>query len=214
MVLAPPGSAEPDGPDDGDKPTISEVQERLGVLGHEAEVASERLNAARVEMQQSQTRLDTLQGDVSRQSKRVEKLRDQLVGNAVTNFQNASSTSPATALFTSTDASQFLESMAANSLVEDQQAGLLLSLTQQEKQLGVREQQAQAALDALTEDKLDAAKHQSTLDAKIAGAETLLGELEAAERARLLRIQAAEQARLRRIQAAEQARLLRIEAAE
>lgn len=192
LMFAPQGSAEPDRPSsDGDKPTISEVKQRLDVLNHEAEIASESLNAARVEMEEAQTRFDTLQADVTHQRTRVERLRGQLVGTAVTNFQNASSTSPTTAFFTSTDASQFIESMATNSLVEEQQAGLLLKLTQQEKQLGVQEQQAQEALDVVTEDKVVAAKHQSTLDARTADAKKLLSSLEAAERARLLRIQAA-----------------------
>lgn len=108
-MLVSSGSAEPDAPGDvGDKPTISEVKQRLDVLGHEAGVASENLNAARVEMQESQTRLDTLRADVTRQNRRVERLRSQLVGTAFANFQNASSTSPATAFLTSTDASQLL----------------------------------------------------------------------------------------------------------
>lgn len=104
--------------------------------------------------------------------------------------------------------------MATNSLVEDQQSGLLLRLTQQEKQLGVQAQQAEDAFDALTEDKLAAAEHQAELDTKISDAEELLSSLKAAERARLRRIQQAERARLLRIQQAEQARLRRIEAAE
>ncbi len=192
LVLAPQGSADPNQPSDpADRPTISDVKHRLEVLNRQAEIASESLNTVRVEMSAAQTRLDTLQADVDRQRDRVDTLRDQLVGTAVTNFQNTSSMSSTAAFFTSDDAGQFLETMATDALIEEQQAGLLIRLGQQQKQLGIQEQQAEEALAALADEKKDAAKHQAVLDARTESAEDLLGELEAAERARLARLQAA-----------------------
>ncbi len=192
LILAPHGSADPNQPrDPADEPTISQVKHRLDVLNHEAEIASESLNTVRVEMDAAQTRFATLQADVDRQRDRVEALRDRLVGTAVSNFQNNSSMSSTAAFFTSDDAGQFLETMATDALIEEQQAGLLIRLTQQQKQLGIQEQQAQEALAALTDEKQDAAKHKAVLDARTDAAEDLLSELEAAERARLLRLQAA-----------------------
>ncbi len=192
LVCAPSSSADPDGPDgDTDKPTIAEVQRRLDVLGHRSEIASEQLNAVRVEMQGAQERLQTLEADVTAQRGRVERLRSRVVGTAVDNYMSASATSTTTALFTADDAGQLLDEMATNSMVADQQAGLLVRLTQQQRQLGIREQQAEAAVDALTDDKREAARRQAELDGSINDAKELLAQLEEEERQRVLALQRA-----------------------
>ncbi len=192
LICAPSSSADPDGPDgDTDKPTIAEVQRRLDVLSHRSEIASEQLNAVRVEMQGAQERLQTLEADVTAQRGRVDRLRSRVVGTAVDNYMSASSTSPTTAFFTADDAGQLLDEMATNSMVADQQAGLLVRLTQQQKQLGIREQQAEAAVDALTEDKREAAQRQAELDGSINDAKELLAQLEEEERQRVLALQRA-----------------------
>ena len=193
VAFAPVGSADPDAPDPSNesaaKPTIAEVQEQLGELNHQGEIAAEKLNEARVEVQQAEQRLETLEADVDRQRLRVERLRSRVVGSAVDRYQSASSMSPATAFFTADDAGQLLSGMATSALVETQQAGLLVRLTQQQKQLGVREEQAQVVVDALSDKKADTVEHQEELDAKITEAEELLGELEEEERQRVLALQ-------------------------
>ncbi|MBA2698381.1 MAG: C40 family peptidase [Nocardioidaceae bacterium] len=194
LVLAPAGAADPDGPDSGpDKPSIAEVKRQLDALGHESEIASENLNAVRVDMHGAQERLDTLEADVTRQQTRVERLRGRVVAMAVDDYQVASTSSPATALFTADDAGQLLDEMATASMVADQQAGLLLKLRQQQKQLGIQALQAEDAVDALTDDKREAAKHQAELDGSISESTKLLGQLKEEARARVRALQAAAQ---------------------
>ncbi|MBA3233142.1 MAG: C40 family peptidase [Propionibacteriales bacterium] len=172
--------------------SISDVHKRLGVLNHEGEIASEQLNAVRVEMQAAQQRADTLQADVDHQRAEVEALRTRVVGNAVDSYQRSTSLSSVAAFFVADDAGQFLDDMATTNLVQSQQTGLLIKLSEQQKKLVGQEQQAQDALDALTADKVAAAKHEAELDQKIDDAQELLDGLKQAERQRLARRQAAE----------------------
>ena len=176
----------------GDKPTISEVKDRIDTLNHQAEIASENLNTVRVQMQSARKRLWRSAGRRRPQACRVEALRSQVVGTALSDYQNGGGLSTTTSFLVADDPGAFMNGVASKAMVEHQQTGLLTKLTQQQRQLGVQEQQAQSEVAAINKDR--AADRRSTrqeLDDRTQQAQDLLDSLEAAERARLLRLQAA-----------------------
>jgi cell wall-associated NlpC family hydrolase len=194
VLSASPGAADPDksnGASSGDKPSISEVKERLDTLNHQAEIASENLNTVRVQVQEARQRLSALQADVERKRSRVEALREQVVGSALADFQNGGGLSTTTSFLVADDPGTFMNGVASKAMVEHQQTGLLSKLTQQQRQLGAQEKQAQSAVTAINEDRADIAAHKQELTDRTQQAQDLLDSLEAAERARLLRLQAA-----------------------
>ena len=190
-VAASPSAADPDdgGTNQRDKPSITEVKHRLDVLNHEAEIASEELNAVREQLKAANRRLSTLEADVRRQQQKVAALRSQVVGTAVSDYSQAGGLSTTTSFLVSDDASAFLDNLATKAIVERQRTGLLTRLVQQQRQLGIQEQQAAVEQKAIEQDKQRAAEHQASIDRKTAQAEDLLADLEAKERARLKRIQ-------------------------
>ncbi|MEP6665713.1 MAG: NlpC/P60 family protein [Nocardioidaceae bacterium] len=192
ILAASPGSADPAGPpaDPSGKPTIQEVKTRVDSLNHQAEIASEQLNTVREQMQAAQKRFDALQADVDRKTSRVAKLRSQVVGAALSDYQNAGGLSSTTSFLVADDPGKFMDDMATKAMVQHQQTGLLTKLTQQQRQLGIQEQQAQREVDAIERDKQLAAHHQATLDEKTASAQDLLDQLEADQLARLQAMQA------------------------
>jgi cell wall-associated NlpC family hydrolase len=194
VLSASPGSADPGDTHQAaksDKPTISEVKDRIDTLNHQAEIASENLNTVRVQMQAARKRLDALQTDVDRKRSRVEKLRSLVVGTALSDFQNGGGLSTTTSFFVADDPGAFMNGVASKAMVEHQQTGLLTKLTQQQRQLGIQEQQAQREVAAINKDRAQVAQHKSELNDRTKQAQDILDNLEAAERARLARLQAA-----------------------
>ena len=191
-LSASPGSAEPDRPAaTRDKPTISEVKDRLDTLNHQAEIASEELNTVRVEMQAAQKRLKALTSDVKRKRSRVENLRSLVVGSALSDYTSGGGLSTTTSFLVAKDPGTFMNGVASKALVEHQQTDLLTKLTQQQRQLGIQEQQAQRELAAINKDRKDAAAHKAELDKRTQQAQDLLDSLQAAQLRRLQAMQAA-----------------------
>ena len=195
VLSASPGAADPDrnsqGSSNGDKPSISEVKDRLDTLNHQAEIASENLNTVRVQMHEARQRLEALQADVDRKRARVDSLRSQVVGSALADYQNGGGLSTTTSFLVADDPGAFMNGVASKAMVEHQQTGLLTKLTQQQRQLGAQEKQAQSAVSAINKDRAAIAQHKQELADRTKQAQDLLDSLEAAARARLLRLQAA-----------------------
>jgi len=195
VLSASPGSADP-GDDkgqtsSGEKPTISEVKDRVDALNHQAEIASENLNTVRVEVQAATKRLSALQADVERKRARVEKLRSLVVGTALADYQNAGGLSTTTSFLVADDPGAFMNGVASKAMVERQQTSLLTQLSQRQRQLSIQKKQAQREVAAIDKDRAEVAKHKAELSARTQQAQDLLDSLEAAARARLLRMQAA-----------------------
>jgi cell wall-associated NlpC family hydrolase len=194
VLSASPGSADPGDHNGntsaGDKPTISEVKDRVDALNHQAEIASENLNTVRVEMDAARKRLSALQADVDRKRAQVEKLRTQVVGSALWDYTSGGGLSTTTSFLVAEDPGTFMNGVATKAMVEHQQTSLLTKLSQRQRQLHVQEEQAQSEVAAINKDRAEIAKHKAELDDRTQQAQDLLDSLEAAERARLLALQA------------------------
>jgi cell wall-associated NlpC family hydrolase len=160
------------------EPSIDEAEARVERLYHEAEVASERYNDARVELQDARKRLKTLRADVERQEDKVEAVRDQVASSVVSQYQGQT-LSTAAQVFLSDDTDAFLEQVSVVSAYQDTQSQLMVEFATQAKQLELREQAAKRELSSIakTEDRL--AEHKAEIDEKAAAAQDLLDELEA-----------------------------------
>jgi cell wall-associated NlpC family hydrolase len=196
LILAPiPGSADPDSAGDdsssgSSKLTLSEARDKVDALNHQAEVAAEAMNTVKVQLKAARQHLAALESDVQRQRDRVDALREQVIGRAMSSFQNGGGLSTSTSFLVASDPESFLTGLADDAVVDNQQAGLLSQLTQQQKQLGLQEGQATSELDAIADDKAQLAKHQAELDEKSDAAQAVLDDLEEKQLERLMRMQA------------------------
>ncbi len=109
----------------------------------------------------------------------------------MSDFRNGGGLSTTTSFLVADNPSSFMNGVASKAMVEHQQTGLLTKLTQQQRQLGVQEQQAQREVAAINKDRAKIAEHKAELDDRTQQAQDILDNLEAAERARLARLQAA-----------------------
>jgi cell wall-associated NlpC family hydrolase len=187
VVLPAPSSAAPD-------PRIPQVQERVGRLYHQAEVAAERWNTGREELVDARAGLRTLRTDLAAQERRVTRLRDQ-VGAMVALQVQSSPMSTTSQLLTADDPDSFLAGLAAVQSYSDQQAVLVGSLHQEEERLVFQQEQMSAKVAAIADDVAALHQAKAEVDAKAAEAKALLGRLEAERRQRVqARIAAAEAA--------------------
>lgn len=192
-LLAPAaGQADPAKPDRKpvEKPTtIAAANRQITQLDRLAEIASERYNTIRVRMGQATDRLQVLQDDVARQRHTVSSLRRELIGSAVSSYQAGGGLSTATSFLVSQHPGSFVDSLATNAVVENQQAGLLDALRQQQHQLGAQEQQARRALAAITADKRRLAAHKAEIAKRTKQVKAILASLKEKQRERLLALQ-------------------------
>jgi cell wall-associated NlpC family hydrolase len=172
LLVAAPSSAEPD---------MDDVRARVDRLYHEAEVASERYNDARVELEQTRARLKSLRADLGRQERRVEQIRARVASTVVEQYQ-VQSLSTTSQVFLSEDPDAFLDQLATVTANNDQQGQLMADFAMQVKRLELREAAAKRELAALAKTKETLAEEKAEIDEKAGEAESLLSEMEAEAR--------------------------------
>lgn len=192
LILVPsPGVADPDGKPDAAKTslTLDEAKAKVDDLHHQAEVAAEQMNEIKVEMKAAHQRLRTFNADLKRQRSQVEALRGQIITSVLADYQSGGGLSSSTNLLVADDPQQFLTDMANSAVADNQQAGLLLELSAEQRQLGIQEEQAASEVDAIAADKAELAKQQASLDDKTEQAQEVLDGLEQEQLERLLEMQ-------------------------
>ncbi len=172
-----PGSAQAD-------PEISDVQAQVDRLYHEAEIAQERYHDAKLELEELQGDLDSLQADQHRQDERLEAAREQVRDSVIRQYQGES-LSAVGQVFVSDDPSAFLDRLATMTSYTELQSQLLASYAREAKALDLRSRATERRLAeiAAVEDRL--AEEKAVVEDNLAEAKQLLGRLEAEERARL-----------------------------
>jgi cell wall-associated NlpC family hydrolase len=167
------------------KPDMQDVKARVDKLYHEAELASERYNNVREDMQDAREHLTTLRADLNRQERKVEKVRQQVASAVVSQYQGQALSST-TQVFLSDNPDAFLDRLATMSAYNDQQTQMMVGFATQVKQLEMRKEAAQRQLAEIKKAKKQLAEEKAKIDAKAAEAKDLLGELEAEQQARTM----------------------------
>jgi cell wall-associated NlpC family hydrolase len=192
LVLAPtPGSADPTGdssPSSDTNLTLSEAQARVDSLNHQAEVASEQMNTIKVQMKATRERLKTYRGDLRRQTEIVSALRRQLIGSALSKYQSGGGLSTSTAFLVAKDPQSYLIGLSNSAVADNERAGMLARLTEQQRRLTVQQEQAAREVEAIAKAKEDLAAKQDELDKKSAEAESILTTLTIEQQQRLMQM--------------------------
>jgi cell wall-associated NlpC family hydrolase len=162
---------------------VESVQTRVDALYHQAEVASERYNDARLEMKRARTRLGALESDLHRQQSRVDDVRKQVAAAVVTQYQGQALSST-TQVLLSDDPDSFLSQLSTISEYNDQQSQIMADFAVQAKQLELREAAAEREVRRIAETKKRLGVEKAEIDDKAARAKRLLGTLKAEEAAK------------------------------
>ena len=167
------------------EPEIDDVQSRVDRLFHEAEQASERLNDAKIELNELRGDLVSLEADQDRQHVKLEAALEDLQDSIVSQYegQNLSAVGQ---VAVADDADSFVSHLSTMSAYNDLQAQLFDSFSTEAKALDIRSKATEQRAEEVqrTQDQLVAEK--KTIDANLAEAQDLLDKLKAEEREALL----------------------------
>ena len=119
FMPATPAQAEPD---------IDDVQKRVDTLFHSAEQASERLNDAKIELEELRGDLASLQADQDRQNAKLEAARGDLQDAIVSQYEGQSLSAVGVVANTD-DANSFVSQLSTMSAYNDLQGQLFDSFS-------------------------------------------------------------------------------------
>ena len=171
-----PAAAEPD---------IDEVQERVDRLYHEAEQASERLNDAKLELDELQRDVTSLQADQRRQQKRLEAAREDLQDSIISQYEGQG-LSALGQITVADDPGAFVSQLSTMSSYNEIQDELFDSFATEAKALNIREQATDQRAAEVTRLRDQLVTEKETIDANLEEAEALLDRLKEEEREALL----------------------------
>jgi cell wall-associated NlpC family hydrolase len=163
------------------KPSIKDTAARVDALYHQAEQASERYNAAKVQVASLQKAVGALKADQARQDKIVAAARRDVQDNIVRQYEGQS-LSAVGQIVVSPDPSAFVSQLTTMSAFDDFQSKLYTDYQTQLKALDIRREATQKQLDKVAALKASLAKDKATIDGKFAAAKAVLSKLKADQR--------------------------------
>jgi len=167
------------------KPDLETAKKLVDKYEHLAEQASERYNDASVKLAATQTKLDALNADLSRQEQVVAAMRQQVATMVVDQYQgDALSTTSQVVLSDNPDA--FLNNLNAVSAYNNQRGQVMKQFGTQLDRLKLRKTAVNAEADRLTALQRDMAQEKAQVDDKAAKAKAVLDKLESDARAKIL----------------------------
>ena len=167
-------------------PKIKNVQARLNTLYHQAEVASEKYNAARDNLHQAQTRLRALHADLARQQKKVDAIRKEVAASVVSQYQGQALSST-TQVLLSKNPDKFLNQLSTVSEYNDQRSQMMANFAVQAKQLEMRREAAKREMASIAKTKKSLGEDKARIDERAHKAKALLSHLKAQAAARASR---------------------------
>jgi peptidoglycan DL-endopeptidase CwlO len=166
------------------EPDIDDVQARVDTLYHQAEVAQERYNDAKLAHKDIEADLAALKKDQATQQSKVDKMSSSVTENLAAQYegQNISATGQ---LVLADDPDQFLSELTTLDTYNDVQADAVADFTREADKLAARRSATQVSAAELAKTEKTLGKEKASVDAKLTEAKDLLGKLKAEERARM-----------------------------
>ncbi|MET9305314.1 NlpC/P60 family protein [Streptomyces cellulosae] len=172
-----------------DRPSLEEVEKKVGDLYRQAESATEKYNAAKEKTTKQRKRVDTLLDDVAQRTQKLNEARAELGSYAAAQYRTgAGMPDTATFLLAETPQDIFDQRQVLDRMTGRQKAAVDDYVTQQTETMKKR-QEATESLQTLTETQGDLKTAKATVQEKLADARELLSKLTAEEKARLAAIE-------------------------
>lgn len=192
-------------PSADDKPSLEEVEKKVGDLYRQAESATEKYNAAEERTTKQKKRVSTLLDDVAQRTEKLNEARERLGSFAAAQYRTGAA-SPDTAAMLLADNPQdyFDQTQLMNRLTERQKDVVDDYITQQ-TETAQKRQEATESLESLTDSQATLKSAKAQVQTKLTEARELLSRLTAEEKARLAAIEKEKQEEAER-RAAELAR--------
>ncbi|GAB2465950.1 C40 family peptidase [Streptomyces incanus] len=170
---------------DDDRPSLEEVEKKVGDLYRQAESATEKYNAAKEQTAKQRKRVDALLDDVAKRTQTLNEAREELGSIAAAQYRTGAGV-PDTATFLLSESPQdfFDQNQLMDRMTGRQKVAVDDYVTQQSETMEKRKE-ATESLAMLTESQDDLKTAKATVQKKLGTARELMSKLTAEEKARL-----------------------------
>jgi peptidoglycan DL-endopeptidase CwlO len=167
------------------KPSIEDVQQRVDRLYRAAEQASERYNQVHVQLTHMRGDVKALRADQSRQEHRTETVRRAVADSIVSQYEGDSLSAVGQAVV-SEDPTEFVSQLTTMSAFNSMQASQYSSFLTESKALQLRKEATSTQLEQVAALEKEAADSKAAISKNLDDAKSLLDQLKADARERLL----------------------------
>ncbi|MEV2231593.1 NlpC/P60 family protein [Streptomyces phaeochromogenes] len=176
-------------PSEEPKPSLEEVEKKVGDLYRQAETAGEKYNAAKEKTTKQKKRVDTLLDDVARRTEKLNDAREELGTFAAAQYRTgAAAPDTASLLLADNPQDYFDQTQLMDRLTSRQKQSVDDYVTQQTATTEKR-QEASESLETLTRTQSSLKTSKADVQRKLATARDLLSKLTTEEKARLAAIE-------------------------
>ncbi|MPY50636.1 C40 family peptidase [Streptomyces acidicola] len=176
-------------PSTDDKPSLEEVEKKVGDLYRQAESATDKYNAAEEKTAKQKKRVATLLDDVAKRTEKLNEAREQLGSFAAAQYRTgAAAPDTATMLLADNPQDYFDQTQLMDRLTERQKEVVDDYVTQR-TETAQKRQEATEGLESLTQSQSTLKASKAQVQAKLTEARQLLDKLTAEEKARLAAIE-------------------------
>ncbi|WP_326728769.1 NlpC/P60 family protein [Streptomyces phaeochromogenes] len=176
-------------PSEEPRPSLEEVEKKVGDLYRQAETASEKYNAAKEKTTKQKKRVDTLLDDVARRTEKLNEAREELGTFAAAQYRTgAAAPDTASLLLADNPQDYFDQTQLMDRLTSRQKQSVDDYVTQQTATTEKR-QEASESLETLTRTQSSLKTSKADVQRKLATARDLLSKLTTEEKARLAAIE-------------------------
>ena len=176
-------------PSEEPRPSLEEVEKKVGDLYRQAETASEKYNAAKEKTTKQKKRVDTLLDDVARRTEKLNDAREELGTFAAAQYRTgAAAPDTASLLLADNPQDYFDQTQLMDRLTSRQKQSVDDYVTQQTATTEKR-QEASESLETLTRTQSSLKTSKADVQRKLATARDLLSKLTTEEKARLAAIE-------------------------
>ncbi|MEU6800244.1 C40 family peptidase [Streptomyces neyagawaensis] len=176
-------------PSADDKPSLEEVEKKVGALYRQAETATEKYNSVKEKTTKQKKQVDNLLDDVAKRTERLNEAREELGSYAAAQYRTGAAAPDTAALLLADDPQEYFAQNQLMDRLTDRQQEAVDGYVAQQAETAQRRQEASEGLEQLTESQNALKSSKAKVQAKLAAARELLSQLTAEEKARLADIE-------------------------
>lgn len=176
-------------PSTDDKPSLEEVEKKVGDLYRQAESATEKYNAAEEKTTKQKKRVATLLDDVAQRTEKLNEAREQLGSFAAAQYRTGAAAPDTAAMLLADNPQDYFDRTQLMDRLTERQKDVVDDYVTQQTETAQKRQEATESLQSLTESQSTLKASKAKVQAKLTEARGLLAKLTAEEKARLAAIE-------------------------
>ncbi|MFE6888871.1 NlpC/P60 family protein [Streptomyces sp. NPDC057694] len=175
-----------------DRPSLEEVQKKVDTLYRQAEVATQKYNAAKEQTTGKKQQVDRLLDDIAQRTEKMNKARQELGRYAAEQYRSGGMSDTATMFLADNPEDYFAQDQLLSRMTNEQKKAVD-DFQDEQRKTAKKRTEAQENLRQLAGSQEELQSSKEAVQTKLSDARQLLSKLTAEEKARLARIEKAKE---------------------